>query len=787
MTERDLSQDGVTIAGTPIVMDYNGELQALVERFFQLDDLFRDRLVEVLGQLNSDEESVYSSSYPDLPPIQVNQLQWPMGASRYARALWALDWTGLSAVLSASLGYSLPATQPEDVPASWGSQYSAVSVRIEAESVVECKMLPLQPIRISHGSLDLWLLPMVDMRAQTVFGKVATVSTASWSSFFASIYGDDGPSVSAEFGVPDAGSTNNLSIGHVFDAGVLSVGMRYVSDMGLSTTAPQGRIVTAEDERAVLDARSDWSAIHGGTTGKLKLRGSNNITVKTRLCRDTYCGLKEWHLYKNTGSPIDAVPLCVHSLWNVHYQAGVADSVSRAAFEDFADAWLVEHEKWQSEAETLVIPGIRAFKPCGFDDFWLYSFANGDVCTIIKPMPTDWVPKCLIAQESPDVACKDIITYAVLDAGLDPSGSANAHVRGSASDYADIVLAAPATLTDTVASGTAVPIYYERGSGWKLLWFSPGSGGGGGSSEFAIFTLDAATSWTAGETISATVTYASGSSTTIGATITVKAVSKYRSPSGSVGVAVRGGDGSWIIVELEQQALLVLGQIVGTGSGSLQGVSWSDTEWDLSGCVAFSSFPYVKLSSSSVTANNDRGFTADPDDDALLLYDAVNDAYIIEAIHPDKPWEFAFTLDDDMPATYTPSVYTIDVTGYFMWHGHTFPAQVVDVYRRCTLGKSGDRGMAAWNPIQRQWEVTVFETRATRVKGQLTSSMSSGSSTAVLDNTVALNGKWSSPSSPGLTVYNIHAWDADNDGWARAEYNESDGHWELYQVDCPEL
>jgi len=67
--------------------------------------------------------------------------------------------------------------------------------------------------------------------------------------------------------------------------------------------------------------------------------------------------------------------------------------------------------------------------------------------------------------------------------------------------------------------------------------------------------------------------------------------------------------------------------------------------------------------------------------------------------------------------------------------------------------------------------------------------METTDSTIAVDNVAVIRGV--SPlddptdTSEELTVYNVHAWEADDDADCRIEWNQTTEHWEIYNVTCP--
>lgn len=76
-----------------------------------------------------------------------------------------------------------------------------------------------------------------------------------------------------------------------------------------------------------------------------------------------------------------------------------------------------------------------------------------------------------------------------------------------------------------------------------------------------------------------------------------------------------------------------------------------------------------------------------------------------------------------------------------------------------------------------------------RITGLTTAAVETSDSTFTIDNVAVVKGadprEDTKSSSETVTVYNTHAWEADDNAKVRAEWNETTEHWEAYQVTCP--
>jgi hypothetical protein len=100
--------------------------------------------------------------------------------------------------------------------------------------------------------------------------------------------------------------------------------------------------------------------------------------------------------------------------------------------------------------------------------------------------------------------------------------------------------------------------------------------------------------------------------------------------------------------------------------------------------------------------------------------------------------------------------------------------------------KSGARGTAFELSISDEttyWVVDV-EPFADRIRGTIADDFETTDAEVVLEALKGLNGD--SPTPDDVTVKNIHAWAGKTGDKARAEWNQTENQWELYQIDCEE-
>ncbi len=192
----------ITINGLPVCIEWQQQLKTFLgDRLPGEDVLFaRWQRPMNINPLSCGNAPIWlDPGYPKMPTLKIGELQWPTGASRYARALYAVDWTTLRAIMESAWGYTLAMSEdippveviPTDVPDFWeGVGTPAITVTLEIsggyDGFFRTSMSPLSPYRVPGAGIDLWLLPMVDSRYfwQTYNGEL---TDPTWPEFFGAI------------------------------------------------------------------------------------------------------------------------------------------------------------------------------------------------------------------------------------------------------------------------------------------------------------------------------------------------------------------------------------------------------------------------------------------------------------------------------------------------------------------------------------------------------------------------------------------------------------------------
>jgi hypothetical protein len=96
----------LTYADVPLLYDFHHAAQAFLDRYQRLEDLIPELRttsldtwqVQTKTRTDGTEKGIGMPRYnwPDRPPLRVNQLYWPSGASRFSYGLFLIDRENLT-------------------------------------------------------------------------------------------------------------------------------------------------------------------------------------------------------------------------------------------------------------------------------------------------------------------------------------------------------------------------------------------------------------------------------------------------------------------------------------------------------------------------------------------------------------------------------------------------------------------------------------------------------------------------------------------------------------------
>ena len=153
-------------AGVNLLLpDPDGQLQAWVDRYLPLDDMRAFGAPMVGSRIATESRGRNARTnlprmpWPEPPPLRLNQLYWPTGATRHAVGLFLATETGARAMLD-RVEEGGQGTLILDAEGSGGVQPLSGAERLE----LTMHLLPPRPIAASPNGLGAYLLILVDER-----------------------------------------------------------------------------------------------------------------------------------------------------------------------------------------------------------------------------------------------------------------------------------------------------------------------------------------------------------------------------------------------------------------------------------------------------------------------------------------------------------------------------------------------------------------------------------------------------------------------------------------------
>lgn len=324
----------------------------------------------------------------------------------------------------------------------------------------------------------------------------------------------------------------------------------------------------------------------------------------------------------------------------------------------------------------------------------------------------------------------------------------------------------------------------SRGGPWIRL-----PGGSGTPSIIVEFELDADMPFTAPGSAAATVLASSDPDTlAVSSTISVTSSGAIRAKDGCRGIAVQAGEQFWV-VEIQQPSLFILGTL-GASPGASEsdpsyGAKWNKTTAKIAGGYSLTPFPFDWLPSSVLSADHPNPFKLNGlvGDDALWQYDATNDQYKLVEIFPKRGKIVGFRFQAAYPSTGFSNALA---NGTWSSGGDTIAngTTVHDPYMLGARVLSTHDGVAVFNELLDRYEAVAIRHHATRITGEVGTDFLSTDDTCTLISCSGLDGTLASNTVTGIK--NIHKWEGKTGGKGKAEWNQSAGQWELYQIDCSE-
>lgn len=428
----------ITLGGIPLLIpDNDGELAEFLRKHNPLGDasLFAGPMDGCPRRRRYEQDKgvgLPQYNWPEPPPLCINSLYWPTGATRYARGLFLA--TGRNKDLILGIAGS---SNNSPLPLKIGDD--------EAGKTIETDVYVLGPRPISGidtgemiGEETLWLIPVVDERywwaTSLPVDEPGVDETTTWSELLAEIAGSlgvtaDEAEISADYLQPDKTEFNRkfASGGEMLEAAAASVGHRVVRDIDGTV-----RTVTASTDDIELPA----GALVVAGDDDSDVGGELPAEVLTVFRKVAYYGqLADEQAYtKQHGTESGLVVVSgktqtIYSAACADFSSGGLTPANDTALDTLAAKIAADYYAWRSKRFAYTLAGIVDWTLTGHEDAIVWDFGrqteSGELLTQTRvwSLPPDCCPDTHGAGD-PDVFIIEPRQWGVLQAALDQGSSA---------------------------------------------------------------------------------------------------------------------------------------------------------------------------------------------------------------------------------------------------------------------------------------------------------------------------------------------------------------------------
>lgn len=389
-------------AEMPINLDYEKQLAGFLHARLPSEDILfaRHQPRPPINPLTCDNSpEILTPPYPPLPPIEVGELQWPTGASRYGRALYLVDGPTMRAIAINCFGWVDP-EPPEDpeapppdninleIPSLWGPKQYQLEVAILGEQLFRAKMFCLPPYRVPGTAMNLFLLPLVDRRFYDLGGVHLPTKTApaSIGALIDDLAGEmdfqltiSKDTIPAAYGTKVDARLYNTTVpqpaSNLLDVAALSIGMRVI----LEPMTNAYRMINAENSSNRRNSRLGYTVsviegetfVEGETSATLVAGGKRGrAALPPRL---SVWVIKDGQPFERLSDPFtDGATVGVpnYPVWTTW-----AETASNTAATDaFVEQLSADMAAWSDSGGQYCFAGAIQYLPCGFDDYFSIQF-----------------------------------------------------------------------------------------------------------------------------------------------------------------------------------------------------------------------------------------------------------------------------------------------------------------------------------------------------------------------------------------------------------------------------
>lgn len=423
---------GITYAGENLLLeDPNGAIQDWIDRWHSLDELrpcpeTMARRSSLSGHRAAQRSGrgLPMPNYPAPPPVRLNSLWWPTGASRWATFFAAVDGATLEKIRSVYVkGVKAP-----------GSQQTVPKLILDdgVNEPIEVEMHMLSPRLVTaatpgEGEQSLWIIPLVDERyfwqvshSGADFPAAQGIATELGTEIDAEI-------PATEYGALDNSEFNrrNESAGVLLDAIAWTVGMRFVRRLENTN-----HMVKFESSETVLldENLTDYQQLSGGNFTLAPV--PEKVVVTFRFWRDgmildqdsdnrasTFGPLNPIFVKEITASShyggipaqgiVAGTTKVIHSTYyaQIGYDEDERENPTNlSALEDLAEIIAADFYRSLDYQYDYTFAGLKAWKPTAYDDHVEYRFGclNGsyEAFTRVQSFPPNFGAEVNCSQDN---------------------------------------------------------------------------------------------------------------------------------------------------------------------------------------------------------------------------------------------------------------------------------------------------------------------------------------------------------------------------------------------------
>ncbi len=385
MAKATEKQAELSYGGYGLLFDPRGEVQAFLDKYQPLDNLVADvdraaSLGRASHNLTGDKHNVALPipNWPDRPPLKINQLYWPTGATR-----WSIGFFLISDATRKALETSIGTARSFRF-------YDGIHTELEAELFM---LAPRQVTAPASSRVErLWIMPLVDERYWWQFKAIEELeltTSSTWATLTTEITDILGSvtesTVGTPYGIPDPEQFSRAyeNVAVMLDALAWSTGRRVARwhDGTIRVDNPADALTVLQDTN--LQGDKKWYRIAGESFDKGNPAAATVRVTYPRLCDRIPVPAK---LYKVDKTPTGdfANIKTISDAKHVIHSAAWARTTSRANLAttpandtfltDLATQLSADFYAWHHYNYDITYQGIKPWKTTGYDDHVLYSF-----------------------------------------------------------------------------------------------------------------------------------------------------------------------------------------------------------------------------------------------------------------------------------------------------------------------------------------------------------------------------------------------------------------------------